>query len=104
VDRKVEVLPEQLLLPFDGLLDGAHRVCDRYAIGMSRIRGSALPDRYQKAYAASLSNSGRKLLEKQDSGTRRVAPRTSEVRNGMATGPKRLTCNPAPPAKSKPNQ
>jgi hypothetical protein len=56
VDRKVEALPEQLLLPFNGLLDSANRVCDRYAIGVSSLRGSSLPDRYQKAYAASLSN------------------------------------------------
>ena len=66
MDRKLEVLPEQLLLPFDGLLDGANRVCDRYAIGMSRILGSGLPDRYEKAYAASLSNSGGKRLVQPD--------------------------------------
>ena len=69
---KLEVLPEQLLLPFDGLLDGAHRVCDRYAIGVSTIRGSGLPDRYQKAYAASLSNSGRKRPERQVPGPVRI--------------------------------
>jgi hypothetical protein len=73
VNRKLKELPEQLLLPFDGLLDSANRVCDRYAIGMSKIRRSALPERYEKAYAASLSNSGAKTAGKQDSGIGRVA-------------------------------
>ena len=46
--------PEQLLLPFEGLLDGANRLCDQYAIGLRRIGASALPYQYEKAYAASL--------------------------------------------------
>jgi hypothetical protein len=64
--------PEQILLPFEGLLDGANRLCDQYAIGLRRIGASALPDQYEKAYAASLGNTGRKPPEKQDSGTERA--------------------------------
>jgi hypothetical protein len=72
MEWKNEVSPEQLLLPFGGLLDGANKLCDQYAIGLRRIRVSALPDHYEKAYAASLGNTGRKLPKKQDSGTERV--------------------------------
>ena len=72
MESKNEVSPEQLLLPFGGLLDSANRLCDQYAIGLRRIQVSALPDQYEKAYTASLGNTGRKQPEKQDSGTERV--------------------------------
>jgi hypothetical protein len=67
-----EVSPEQLRLPFKGLLDGADRLCTQFAIGLRRRRASELPDHYKKAYAASLQYIGRKFPGKQDSGTRRV--------------------------------
>ena len=67
MEWKNEVSPEQLLLPFGGLLDGANNLCDQYAIGPRRIRASALPDHYAKAYAASLGNAVPKLPAKQDS-------------------------------------
>jgi hypothetical protein len=54
MEWKNELSSEQLLLPFEGLLDGANRLCDQYAIGLSRIGISALPDQYERAYAASL--------------------------------------------------
>ena len=69
MEWKNEASPEQLLLPFEGLLDGANRLCSQYAIGPRRIRVSALPDHYAKAYAASLGNSEPKLPNKQDSET-----------------------------------
>jgi hypothetical protein len=72
MEWKKEVSPEQLLLPFKGLLDGANRLCAQFAIGLRRRRASELPDHYKKAYAASLQYIGRKLPEKQDSGTERV--------------------------------
>jgi hypothetical protein len=61
MEWKKEVSSEQLLLPFEGLLDGANRLCDQYAIGLSRIQVSAPPDKYEKAYAASLEDTGQKL-------------------------------------------
>jgi hypothetical protein len=72
MEWKKEVSPEQLLLPFKGLLDGANRLCAQFAIGLRRRRASELPDHYKKAYAASLQYIGRKFPEKQDSGTGRV--------------------------------
>jgi hypothetical protein len=69
MEWKNEVIPEQLLLPFDGLLDGANRFCDRYAVGLYRIRVSAIPDHYAKAYAASLVNTAPKRPDKWDSET-----------------------------------
>ena len=38
----------------------------KYVIGLPRIRVSALPDHYEKAYAASLGNTGGELPDKQD--------------------------------------
>jgi hypothetical protein len=67
MEWKNEVSPEQLLLPFKGLLDGANRLCDQYAVGLRRIRVSAVPDHYAKAYAASLGNTAPKLPDKRDS-------------------------------------
>jgi len=69
MEWKNEVSPEQLLLPFGGLFDGANKLCDQYAVGLPRIRASALPDHYEKAYAASLGNTGQKSPDKQDSET-----------------------------------
>ena len=61
MEWKNEVSSEQFLLLFEGLLDGANRLCNLYAVGLSRIRVSALPDHYEKAYAASLGNTGQKI-------------------------------------------
>jgi hypothetical protein len=72
MEWKKEVSPEQLLLPFGGLLQGANKLCDEYAVGPRRIRVSALPDHYAKAYAASLGNTAPKLPDKHDSETERV--------------------------------
>lgn len=72
MEWKKEVSPEQLLLPFKGLLEGANRLCAQFAIGLRRRRASELPDHYKKAYAASLQYIGRKLPEKPDSGTEQV--------------------------------
>ena len=69
MEWKNEVSPEQLLLPFGGLLDGANNLCDQYAIGPRRIRASALPDHYARAFAASLVNTVPKVPDKQDSET-----------------------------------
>ena len=66
MEWKKEVSPEQLLLPFKGLLDGANRLCDQYAVGLRRIRVSAVPDHYAKAYAASLGNTATKTSDKPD--------------------------------------
>jgi hypothetical protein len=54
------------------LLDGANKLCDQYAIDPRRILVSTLPDHYEKAYAASLRNTGPKPPEKHDSNTERV--------------------------------
>jgi hypothetical protein len=69
MEWKNEVLPEQLRLPFEGLLDGANRLCDQYAVGLRRIPVSADPDHYAKAFAASLVNALLQLPDKQDSET-----------------------------------
>ena len=69
MEWKNELSPEQLLLPFGGLLDGANNLCDQYAIGPRRIRASALPDHCAQACAASLGNTVLKLRDKQDSET-----------------------------------
>jgi hypothetical protein len=69
MEWKREVSPEQLLLPFKGLLDGANRLCDQYAVGLRRIRVSATPDHCAKAYAASLGNTAPKPRDKPDSET-----------------------------------
>ena len=61
MEWKNEVSLEQFLLLFEGLLDGANRLCNLYAVGLSRIRVSALPDHYEKAYAASLGSTGQKI-------------------------------------------
>jgi len=58
--------PQQLLLPFEGLLDSANRLCDQYAVGLARIPGSTIPDHYAKAHAASLINTVPKVSGKQD--------------------------------------
>jgi hypothetical protein len=64
MERKNEVSPEQLRFPFEGLLDGANKLCDRYAVGLRRIRVSAVQDHYAKAFAASLVNTVLKLPDK----------------------------------------
>jgi len=66
MEWKNEVLPKQLRLPFEGLLDGANRLCDQCAVGLRRIRVSADPDHYAKAFAASLLNTVPKLSDKRD--------------------------------------
>jgi hypothetical protein len=69
MEWKNEVSPEQLRLPFEGLLDGANRLCDQYAVGLLRIQLSAVPDHYAKAFAASVVNTVLKLPDKKDSET-----------------------------------
>ena len=73
MEWKNEVSPEQLLLPFEALLDAANRFCDQYAVGLCRSRVSALPDHYERAYTASLGNTGRRNCQ-----TSRT-PRPSEL-------------------------
>jgi hypothetical protein len=69
MEWKNEVSPEQLRLPFEGLLDGANRLCDQYAVGLRGIRVSGVADHYAKAFAASLVSTVPKLPDKENSET-----------------------------------